>query len=117
MVERLQNFIDGAWSPSSAEQALNVLNPASAQVLAQVPLSPAAEVNQAAESAARAFIGWRRTPVGDRIVPLFKLRGLLEANREDLSRSITDECGKTMGRAGPRFSGPLKTWKPHAACP
>jgi malonate-semialdehyde dehydrogenase (acetylating)/methylmalonate-semialdehyde dehydrogenase len=99
MVERLQNFIDGAWSPSSAEQALNVLNPASAQVLAQVPLSPAAEVNQAAESAARAFIGWRRTPVGDRIVPLFKLRGLLEANREDLSRSITDECGKTIGES------------------
>ena len=49
MIERLQNFIDGAWRPSSAEQALNVINPASAQVLAEVPLSPAADVNKAVE--------------------------------------------------------------------
>jgi len=96
MIERLQNFIDGAWCPSSAEQALNVINPASAEVLAQVPLSPAAEVNRAVEGAERAFIAWRRTPVGDRILPLFKLRSLLEANREDLARSITEECGKTL---------------------
>ena len=40
MIERLPNFIDGGWQPSGASQALNVLNPASAQVLAEVPLSP-----------------------------------------------------------------------------
>jgi acyl-CoA reductase-like NAD-dependent aldehyde dehydrogenase len=41
MSERLQNFIDGAWRPSAAAKTLNVLDPASAKVLAQVPLSPA----------------------------------------------------------------------------
>ncbi len=86
-------------SSSTAEQALNVLNPASAAVLAEVPLSPAAEVNKAADGAARAFVGWRRTPVGDRIQPLFKLKNLLEANRDDLARTITDECGKTLGES------------------
>ena len=95
MVERLQNFIDGAWHSSSAPQVLNVLNPASAQVLAEVPLSPAAEVHQATETAARAFEGWRRTPAGERVQPLFKLKNLLEVNLEDLARAITDECGKT----------------------
>ena len=99
MIDRLQNFIDGAWSPSTAEQTLNVLNPASTQVLAQVPLSPAADVNKAADCAAHAFIGWRRTPVGDRIQPLFKLKSLLEANRDDLALTITDECGKTIGES------------------
>jgi malonate-semialdehyde dehydrogenase (acetylating)/methylmalonate-semialdehyde dehydrogenase len=99
MTERLQNYIDGAWRLSAAEQTLNVLNPASAQVLAHVPLSPADEVHQAAEAAARAFVKWRRTPVGERIQPLFKLKSLLEANRDDLTRSITDECGKTLAES------------------
>ena len=99
MSERLRNFIDGAWSPSTAAETLSVLNPASTAVLAEVPLSPAADVVKAAEVAARAFVGWRRTPVGDRIQPLFKLKTLLEANRDDLALTITEECGKTLGES------------------
>jgi malonate-semialdehyde dehydrogenase (acetylating)/methylmalonate-semialdehyde dehydrogenase len=99
MTERLQNYIDGAWRPSAAEQTLNVLNPASAQVLAHVPLSPADEVHQAAEAAARAFEKWRRTPVGERIQPLFKLKSLLEENLDNLTHTITDECGKTLAES------------------
>ena len=56
MIETLPNFIDGSWRTSDAAATLNVLNPASAQPLAQVPLSPAAEVHQAAQTAARAFL-------------------------------------------------------------
>ena len=77
-------------------ETLDVLDPASTKVLAKVPLSPAAEVNEAADVAARAFVDWRRTPVGDRILPLFKLRALLDANREDIALAITNECGKTL---------------------
>jgi len=99
MIERLQNFIDGTWRPSSADVALNVINPASAAVLAEVPLSPAADVRQAVEAAQRAFVQWRRTPVGDRIQPLFKLKALLEQHREELSLCITDECGKTLAES------------------
>ena len=99
MSERLQNFIDGAWRHSPAEQALSVINPASAQVIAEVPLSPAADVNQAVEAAGRAFVGWRRTPVVERVQPLFRLKALLEQHRDDLSLSITDECGKTLAES------------------
>jgi malonate-semialdehyde dehydrogenase (acetylating)/methylmalonate-semialdehyde dehydrogenase len=99
MVERLQNYINGVWQKSSAGEALKVLNPASAAVLAEVPLSPAAEVNQAVEAALKAFPAWRRTPAGERIQPLFKLKSLLESNLDPLGRSITDECGKTYAEA------------------
>ncbi|MGP8253805.1 MAG: CoA-acylating methylmalonate-semialdehyde dehydrogenase [Terracidiphilus sp.] len=99
MPERLQNFIDGAWRSSSATEALNVINPASATVLAEVPLSPAADVNFAVEIAERAFAGWRRTPVVDRVQPLFRLKTLLEQHRDELARSITDECGKTLAES------------------
>src|SRR6202050_3752367 len=95
-MERLQNFVDGGWRASSASDALKVINPASATVLAEVPLSPATDVNAAVKVAERAFIGWRRTPVVDRIQPLFKLKTLLEQHRDELALSITNECGKTL---------------------
>jgi malonate-semialdehyde dehydrogenase (acetylating)/methylmalonate-semialdehyde dehydrogenase len=93
--ERLDNFVDGAWRRSSATEVLKVLNPASAEVIAEVPLSPAQEVDRAAEAAEKAFKEWRRRPAGDRIQPLFKLKRLLEDNVDDLAKSITNECGKT----------------------
>jgi malonate-semialdehyde dehydrogenase (acetylating)/methylmalonate-semialdehyde dehydrogenase len=95
-MERLQNFVDGGWRASSAKDALNVIDPASAKVLVEVPLSPATDVNAAVEVAERAFIDWRRTPVVDRIQPLFRLKTLLEQHREELALSITNECGKTL---------------------
>jgi malonate-semialdehyde dehydrogenase (acetylating)/methylmalonate-semialdehyde dehydrogenase len=99
MAERLENFVDGGWQPSRAAETLPVLNPASRQVLAEVPLSPPAEVAAAAGAAARAFAEWRRTPVGERIEPLFKLKALLEANRDSLARTVTEECGKTYAES------------------
>src|SRR6202451_4474537 len=95
-MERLQNFIEGDWRTSSATETLNVVNPASTKVLAEVPLSPAADVNAAVEVAQRAFIDWRRTPVVDRVQPLFRLKTLLERHRDELALSITNECGKTL---------------------
>ncbi len=95
-MERLQNFIGGAWRASSASETLKVINPASAKVLAEVPLSPATDVNAAVEVAERAFRDWRRTPVVERIQPLFRLKTLLEQHRDELALSITDECGKTL---------------------
>jgi malonate-semialdehyde dehydrogenase (acetylating)/methylmalonate-semialdehyde dehydrogenase len=99
MAERLQNFIDGNWRASNAKDALDVTNPASTEVLAEVPLSPGADVNAAVEIAERAFFSWRRTPVVDRVQPLFKLKTLLEQNQNDLSLSITNECGKTLAES------------------
>ena len=99
MAERLRNFIGGEWRASSAVDALNVINPASAAVIAEVPLSPAADVHAAVEAAECAFAEWRRTPVVDRVQPLFKLKSLLEQHRDDLALAITDECGKTLAES------------------
>jgi malonate-semialdehyde dehydrogenase (acetylating)/methylmalonate-semialdehyde dehydrogenase len=97
--EKLLNYIDGNWCESSASQYLEVNNPATAEVLARVPLSPADEVDQAAQAAARAFTHWRRTPAPQRIQYLFKLKSLLEENFEDLSSTITMENGKVLDDA------------------
>lgn len=56
----LLNFINGQWLRSSAGILLDVTNPATAQVIGQVPLSSGAEVATAAEAAQKAFAQWRR---------------------------------------------------------
>ncbi len=96
---RLLNYINGEWRQSAAADYLEVVNPATSEVLAQVPLSPAAEVDEAAQAAALAFEEWRRVPAVDRIQYLFKLKFLLEEHFEEISRTITMECGKTIGES------------------
>lgn len=96
---KLQNYFNGAWQASAAGDTLDVINPATLDVLAQVPMSPAAEVDAAAQSAAAAYMEWRRVPPGDRIQYLFKLKHLMEENLEDLARTITQENGKTLGES------------------
>ncbi|MGB3714238.1 MAG: CoA-acylating methylmalonate-semialdehyde dehydrogenase [Candidatus Promineifilaceae bacterium] len=96
---RLLNYINGEWRRSAAADYLDVINPATSDVLGQVPLSPASEVDEAAQAAAQAFKEWRRTPATDRIQYLFRLKNLLEEQFEDISRTITMECGKTIGES------------------
>ncbi|WGV28643.1 CoA-acylating methylmalonate-semialdehyde dehydrogenase [Halotia branconii] len=95
----LPNYINGQWCASKATDYLEVINPATAEVLAQVPLSLALELNEAATAAAVAFTTWRRTPPTERVQYLFKLKNLLEAHFEDLARTITLECGKTLAES------------------
>lgn len=96
---RLLNYINGEWCLSEATEYLEICNPATAEVLAQVPLSPASEVDRVAQAAAQAFELWRRTPSQTRVQYLFKLKGLLEAEFEDLAQTITLECGKTIAES------------------
>lgn len=95
----LQNFINGQWTASKSTETRPVHNPASAEVLAQVPLSGAAEVHVAIEAAQQAFPAWRRIPLAERVQFLFQLKTRLEQDFEELARTITLECGKTIGES------------------
>lgn len=96
---QLLNYVDGQWVRSAASNYLDVTNPATAQALTTVPMSPGAEVETAVAKAAAAFVEWRRTPSGERIQPLFRLKTLLEQHRDEIARIITNECGKTYGES------------------
>src|SRR6476620_29204 len=100
----IPNFIGGEWQQSQATDWQDVINPATGEVLARVPLSDSAEVGQAIEAAAAAFPAWRRTPPEDRIQPLFKLKQLLEEHLDELARTITRENGKTFAEAKAELS-------------
>lgn len=98
-MELLNNFINGDWRAAEAAGRVPVVNPATAKVLAEAPLSAAQEVNRAAEAGVAAFRDWRRKPAGERIQPLFRLKMLMEDNLDTIARTITNECGKTYGES------------------
>jgi len=92
----MHNYIEGEWRSSSATELLPVINPATGEELGRTPMSRGADVDQAVRAAAAAFPAWRRVPVTDRVQYLFRLKPLLEDQFEDLARTITLECGKTL---------------------
>ena len=97
--QELLNYVNGQWRRSRSRQALDVHNPATGAAIATVALSPAAEVDEAVQAGQKAFAEWRRTPVVDRIQPLFRLKMLLEENLAEIGRMITSECGKTYAES------------------
>src|SRR5712691_5881843 len=96
---KLQNYVNGAWRPSTTTEYVEVINPATAEVLTRTPLSTDADVDSAVQTAAEAFPVWRRTPPGERIQYLFKLKNLLEEHIDELAKLITLENGKTFAEA------------------
>jgi malonate-semialdehyde dehydrogenase (acetylating)/methylmalonate-semialdehyde dehydrogenase len=98
-VLELENYVNGAWRRAAASEFADVTNPATAELLARTPLSAAADVDAAVQAAAAAFPAWRRTPPGERVQYLFRLKNLLEENIDELARIITIENGKTFAEA------------------
>jgi malonate-semialdehyde dehydrogenase (acetylating) / methylmalonate-semialdehyde dehydrogenase len=97
--DQLLNFVGGEWRRSSARDYGDIRNPATAEVIARVPLSPKDEVAEVVRAAQGAFLEWRHVPVTERIQPMFKLKMLLEEHLDELARTITLECGKTFAEA------------------
>jgi len=96
---RLANFIGGTWRPATTQEFQDILNPATTEKLAEVPLSGAAEVGAAVDAAAAAFGEWRAVPPEERIQYLFRLKRLLETHLEDMARTLTRENGKTLAES------------------
>jgi malonate-semialdehyde dehydrogenase (acetylating) / methylmalonate-semialdehyde dehydrogenase len=95
-MHEILNYIDGKWRTSGSTEHQDVVNPATGEVMGHVPISHAVEIEQAAQAASVAFLKWRQTPANDRVQFLFKLKNQLEENFEELARTITMECGKTI---------------------
>ena len=96
----LRNYIGGEWTATEpGRDTLEVTNPATGAVLANVPLSGAAELDAAVAAARAALPAWRAVSTIGRARKLFELREGLEARKEELARSVTTEMGKTIDDA------------------
>jgi malonate-semialdehyde dehydrogenase (acetylating)/methylmalonate-semialdehyde dehydrogenase len=94
----IANLVGGAWQRPRAE-TLPVYDPATGEVIEQVPLSGPAEVDAAARAAAAAYAGWSRTPVMERVRLMFRFKQLLDDHAEELAAIVTRHHGKTLDEA------------------
>jgi malonate-semialdehyde dehydrogenase (acetylating)/methylmalonate-semialdehyde dehydrogenase len=92
----LENYVGGRWTPASGAETMDVTNPATGEVLAQVPLSAASDLDAAVQAARAALPEWRAVSAIARAQKLFQLREGLVERREDLARTVTTEMGKTL---------------------
>jgi malonate-semialdehyde dehydrogenase (acetylating)/methylmalonate-semialdehyde dehydrogenase len=94
----IANLIAGQWCRPNT-LALPVYNPATEEVLDEVPLCGPAEVAQAVAAAAAAYPEWSRTPVMERTRLMFRYKMLLEEHYEELAAVVTRHHGKTLDEA------------------
>ncbi|WP_375345698.1 CoA-acylating methylmalonate-semialdehyde dehydrogenase [Priestia megaterium] len=98
-VKTVKNYIGGEWVDSSTSLTEPVYNPATGEIIAEVPLSTKEDVNQAVQAANEAFKGWSKTAVPKRARILFKYQQLLVDNWDELAKLVTLENGKSFNEA------------------
>ncbi len=95
----LKNYINGEWVSSSGKESVDIINPATGEVLEKTPLSTSADIDRAVKAAHAAFKSWRETPPTERVQYLFKLKTILDDSVEELAKLVTQEHGKTLVEA------------------
>ncbi len=96
----IANLIGSEWrQPADGVGSLPVYNPATGEVIGQVPLSGSTDVNAAVKAAVEAYRGWSRTAVMERVRLMFQFKARLEEHFEELAAIITRHHGKTLDEA------------------
>ncbi|MCA2997588.1 MAG: CoA-acylating methylmalonate-semialdehyde dehydrogenase [Rhodocyclaceae bacterium] len=99
-------LINGVWRDSNSSDWRDIVNPATQEVLARVPMCAGGEIDEAIASAAEAFKTWKNTPIGQRARIMLKLQELIRRDMKKLAACLTAEQGKTLPDAeGDVFRG------------
>jgi len=89
-------YIGGKTVQSASKEWRDVVNPATQEVVARVPMATRAEVDQAVANAREAYASWRNTPLSARMRIMLKFQQLLRENVTKIAELVTLEHGKTL---------------------
>jgi malonate-semialdehyde dehydrogenase (acetylating)/methylmalonate-semialdehyde dehydrogenase len=95
-VRTLKFFVNGSWEELSGRTLHPITNPATGDVIAQVPYATAEDVDRTARAAHAAFLQWREVPVVDRVQVLYRYKTLLDRHADEIARILSTENGKTL---------------------
>ena len=105
-VPSIKLLINGEFVESQSQEWRDIINPATQEVLARVPMATAGEVEAAVASAKTAFASWKKTPIGTRARIFLKYQQLIREHMKELAALLTAEQGKTLADAeGDIFRG------------
>jgi malonate-semialdehyde dehydrogenase (acetylating) / methylmalonate-semialdehyde dehydrogenase len=103
---RVKLLINGGFIDSKTTEWHDVINPATQEVLAQVPFATDREIDAAVAAAKTAFKSWRNTPLAARARIMLKLQALVREHMSRIAHTLSAEQGKTVADAeGDVFRG------------
>lgn len=83
----------------AGDQTMDVINPATEEVLSKCPRASKAQLDQAVAAAKAAFPAWSKTPIAERKAAINAVADIIEKNANELARLLTQEQGKPLGDA------------------
>ena len=92
-------YVSGNWRSGEGRDTHNVINPATGDVLAELPLATAGDLDEALEATAKGFADWRAVDVNERAGILHKVAGLIRERAETTAVLLTTEQGKSLAEA------------------
>ena len=94
-----QILVGGAWADAASGETMEVLNPATEDVIAVVPCCGPEDVDRAVEAAKKALPGWLESTPGERAELLLKLADLIDEHAEELAEIESRNVGKPLSYA------------------
>ncbi len=98
-VTSYKNFVGGDWVDAVDGETMDVLNPATGEVIAQVPRGTEKDVTRVIDAAKKALPDWLEATPKDRMELLLKLADVMEEHGEELARLESQNVGKPMSIA------------------
>jgi malonate-semialdehyde dehydrogenase (acetylating)/methylmalonate-semialdehyde dehydrogenase len=96
MIQRVPLFINGEMIQSRSDNFIPVTDPATQNVIAEVPCATHDEVEDAISAAMTAFETWKETPVGERARLMLRYQALLKEHHDEIATLLSSETGKTF---------------------
>ena len=94
--ETLKNFIDGEWVDPAGGGSDEIVNPATAEVIANAPSSGQEDVDRAVAAARAAFEGWMNTTPGERALAILRIADAIEERADELAMLEATNAGKPL---------------------
>jgi 1-pyrroline dehydrogenase len=98
-VRKLQNLVGGRWVDAADGGTEEIINPATGETIAEVPLGTQADVDRAVEAATKAWPEWRQSTPAERAEVLLKLADLIDEHADELAELESQNVGKPLPAA------------------
>ena len=99
MYQQLSLYINGTFISGEGRKMQNVINPATQEVLGQLPHASEADLDMALQSAEKAFATWKKSSPMDRSAILRKVAQLTRDRANDIARNMTLDMGKPLSES------------------
>jgi succinate-semialdehyde dehydrogenase/glutarate-semialdehyde dehydrogenase len=107
-------YIAGEWCQGGTGRTAPIVNPATEEVIGEVPLATTADLDRALAAATEGFTAWRATPIAERTAVLHRAADLIAERAADIGRVMTREQGKPLGESTGEARRTAETLRWHA---